>query len=412
MFYKKSYSNSDVRSRRSSGSSGHKKSFSQRGRKGFSSSSINPALFVKKAVEAKNEVEYVSTHTFESFPVDKKIIESLVKKGYSVPTPIQDKTIVPVLEGKDVVGIANTGTGKTAAFLIPLIHMLLQNQNEKVLIMVPTRELATQIYGEFVSLAHGLKLHSTVCVGGVYIGKQIRDLKYQTHILIGTPGRIKDLIERKALNLSSYTKLVLDEADRMLDMGFIADMRSIISKMPTQHQTLFFSATLSDEIKKVIGEFLKNPEMISVKNGETSHYVDQDIVEYSHKDEKIDTLHTILLKKEVSKAIIFGKTKHGVEALRESLQMRGVEAVSLHGDKNFSKRQHALAQFKTNKVSVLVATDVAARGIDVRDISHVINYDIPATYDDYVHRIGRTGRGGDRGTALTFVEKRRSTRYS
>lgn len=410
MFYKKSYSNSGARPRRFSGSSGRSNTGGGRSR-GFKSSNIDPALFVKKAVEAKNDVAYVPTLSFETLPVDKRIIDLLLKKGYTNPTPIQDKAIVPIVEGKDVVGIANTGTGKTAAFLIPLIHNLLASPNEKVLIMVPTRELATQIHTEFMSLSSGLRLHATVCVGGVYIGKQIKDLKYQTNILIGTPGRIKDLIERKALNLTSYTKLVLDEADRMLDMGFIADMRSIISKMPADHQTLFFSATLSEEIKKVIGEFLRKPEMISVKTGETSHYVDQDVVEYAHKDDKIDTLHAILLKQEVSKTIIFGKTKHGVESLRESLQMRGVEAVSLHGDKNFSKRQHALAQFKTNKVSVLVATDVAARGIDVRDISHVINYDLPATYDDYVHRIGRTGRGGDRGTALTFVEKRKSVRY-
>jgi superfamily II DNA/RNA helicase len=302
-----------------------------------------------------------------------------------------------------MVGIANTGTGKTAAYLIPLIHKILQNRKEQVMVIVPTRELAVQIDNELREFTQGMKIFSVCCVGGAPIGKQIRDLRYQYNFIIGTPGRLKDLIEHKMIRLSEFNTIVLDEADRMLDMGFINDMRAVMAGMPKSRQTLFFSATLSQEIEKLIGEFLRSPVRISVKTSDTAKNVDQDIIRVQSGKEKIDTLHELLNRKELTKVLIFGRTKHGVEKLSQTLVQRGFKAESIHGDKNQNRRQQALRLFKDNQVQILVATDVAARGLDIANVSHVINYDIPATHDDYVHRIGRTGRAGKPGKALTFV---------
>jgi superfamily II DNA/RNA helicase len=235
------------------------------------------------------------------------------------------------------------------------------------------------------------------------IFKQIRDLKYAYNFVIGTPGRINDLIERRVIKLNEFNTIVLDEADRMLDMGFIADMRAIMAGMPKDRQTLFFSATLSPEIERLIHEFLNQPVRISVKTRDTSKNVDQDVVRVAGGS-KIDKLHELLTQAEYTKVIIFGKTKHGVEKLSKSLIERGLKADSIHGDKNHSHRQRALGKFKDSQVQILVATDVAARGLDIPNVSHVINYDIPNTYDDYVHRIGRTGRGNKTGKAITFVD--------
>jgi superfamily II DNA/RNA helicase len=236
------------------------------------------------------------------------------------------------------------------------------------------------------------------------IGKQIRDLGYLHNFVIGTPGRIKDLIDRKRIYLSDFRTIVLDEADRMLDMGFIADMRAVMAGMPKDRQTLFFSATLSPEIEKLIHEFLNHPVRVSVKTGDTAKNVDQDVVRMAGGESKIDKLHSLLSNPEFSKVIIFGRTKHGVEKLAQTLIQKGLKVDALHGDKNHSHRQRALGKFKDNHVNILVATDVAARGLDIPNVSHVINYDLPSTYEDYVHRIGRTGRGGKKGKALTFVE--------
>jgi superfamily II DNA/RNA helicase len=312
-----------------------------------------------------------------------------------------------VLKGSDVVGIANTGTGKTAAFLVPLINKVLLNPQEQVLIIVPTRELAIQIDDELRSLVRGLsgtRMFSVVCVGGMNIMPQLRALRSRNSFVIGTPGRLKDLIERKAIHLKDYKSIVLDEADRMLDMGFINDMRFVMQGMPSPRHTLFFSATLSPEIEKLIGEFLNEPVRIKVTTGETSHSVDQDVVRVGGKD-KLDVLHDLLIQPDFSKVIIFGRTKHGVEKLSQMLQKRGFKAESIHGNKTHSQRQRSLGAFKDSKAQILVATDVAARGLDIADVSHVINYDLPMTYEDYVHRIGRTGRGSKKGKALTFIEE-------
>ena len=365
-------------------------------------SDIHFSKFINKAVITEEVVKFVPEHLFKDFNIDDRIKANIFAKGYNEPTPIQDKIIPHVLRGSDVVGIANTGTGKTAAFLIPLINKVLLNPKEEILIVVPTRELAQQIESELKTFTEGMKIYSVCCVGGAPIGKQIRDLRYWNNFVIGTPGRLKDLVERRALNLSPFSTIVLDEADRMLDMGFIADMKLIMSKMSKTRHTLFFSATMSHEVEKLIKEFLKEPVTISVKTQDTAKDVDQDIVRTSGK-EKIDVLSELLHSPELSKVLIFGKTKHGVERLSRTLTEKGFRADSIHGDKNQSARQRALGKFKKDEIQILVATDVAARGLDIPDVTHVINYDIPATYDDYVHRIGRTGRAGKKGKALTFV---------
>lgn len=378
--------------------------FAKRSSKRFKGENIDYSRFVNKAVITEEVEHFVPEHKFSDFSIQSELKQAITQKGYELPTPIQDRAIPHILNGQDVVGIANTGTGKTGAFLVPLINKVLIDRKEKVLIIVPTRELAIQIDQELRGFTASLRIFSACCVGGAPIFRQISDLKRSHNFVIGTPGRIKDLIKRKSLNLSQFGTVVLDEADRMLDMGFVHDMRFVMGLMPTPRHTLFFSATLSREIEKLIGEFLNEPVRISVKTGDTSKNVDQDVVKINRGTNKTDILHDILIQPEFNKVIIFGRTKFGVENLANDLIKRGFKADAIHGDKNHSKRQRALRAFKDNQVQILVATDVAARGLDIPDVSHVINYDLPSTYDDYVHRIGRTGRGGKVGKALTFVE--------
>ncbi|MDD5050124.1 MAG: DEAD/DEAH box helicase [Candidatus Pacebacteria bacterium] len=364
---------------------------------------IDTARFINKAVITEEVEHFVPEHAFTDFKIDAELKASVVAKGYTTPTPIQDRAIPHILNGSDIVGIANTGTGKTAAFLIPLIQKVRLNRKEQVMVLAPTRELAMQIDEELKILTKGMKMFSVCCVGGAPIGKQLRDLRFQYNFIIGTPGRVKDLIERKMIHLHEFNSIVLDEADRMLDMGFVNDMRLIMKGMPQKRHTLFFSATISGEIEKLIKEFLHEPVRISVKTRDTAKSVDQDVVRVRGAD-KLDTLHDLLNQKEFNKVLIFGRTKHGVEKLTKLLNQKGFKAESIHGNKNQSQRVRALDAFKKSHAQILVATDVAARGLDIPDVSHVINYELPATYDDYVHRIGRTGRGGKKGKALTFIE--------
>jgi ATP-dependent RNA helicase RhlE len=359
--------------------------------------------FIHKAVITETQETFVPEHRFADFNITEELKKNIIAKGYTEPTPIQDRAIPHVLQGQDVVGIANTGTGKTAAFLIPLINKVLEDRSKRILIMVPTRELAQQIEEEFWGFASHLRIGAVTCVGGANINPQIATLRRNPNFVIGTPGRLKDIMERRVLNLANFSTVVLDEADRMLDMGFIDDMKFILSQMSSVRHTLFFSATLSREIEMLIGSFLNNPVRISVKTGDTAKSVNQDIVRVAGKN-KVDVLHELLTKPEFNKVLVFGRTKHGVEKLSKMLVERGFKAESIHGNKTQSKRERALGAFKQNRVQVLVATDVAARGIDVSDVSHVINYDLPTTYEDYVHRIGRTGRAGKGGQALTFIE--------
>jgi ATP-dependent RNA helicase RhlE len=366
---------------------------------------IDISRFINTNVAPKKVEQYVPEHKFSDFNVNQRIKNNIADKGYMVPTPIQDKAIPHLLQGLDLVGIANTGTGKTGAFIIPLINkVILSNCKENVLIIAPTRELAIQIDEEFKGFSRGLNLFSVCCVGGVSIGRQIQGLRHYHNFIIGTPGRIKDLVQRRLINLPRFGSFVLDEADRMLDMGFIDDMRFIASSLPKNRQTLLFSATMSDEVERLIGEFTKNPIKVSVKTPGAAEGIHQDVVRIQKGLSKIEILHNLLIKPEFCKVLIFGRTKMGVERLSRDLSLRGFKADSIHGDKNQSRRQRALSSFKGGRTQILIATDVAARGLDINGVSHVINYDLPATYSDYIHRIGRTGRAGKEGYALTFVE--------
>ena len=371
-----------------------------RSQKKFSNKKIDISRFIAESSTNKiKQVEYVPKHKFIDFEIEEKLKNNIVRKGYDTPTPIQDQIIPFILDKKDVIGIANTGTGKTAAFLIPKINHALLNKASKTLILTPTRELALQIEDEFKEFARGLNIFAVSCIGGTSIRKQFFDLKRSHNFVIGTPGRIKDLMQRKALNVSLFDTIILDEADRMLDMGFIEDIRFILEKMPETKQGLCFSATISKEIEGLVNKFLKEPIKVSVKVRESSQNVDQSVI---RTQDKLETLSELLSKNNFSKVLIFGKTKHGVEKLSKSLRVKGFKVESIHGDKTQSKRQKALSLFKENKINILVATDVAARGLDIDDITHVINYDMPATYEDYIHRIGRTGRCQKKGCAITF----------
>lgn len=387
-------------SNRGGRSGGHSRSRGGKGQGQY----LDLRVFVNKAVIVEEVEHFLPEHNFTDFLIEPKLKQNITTKGYVAPTPIQDRIIPHILKGQDVVGIANTGTGKTGAFLIPLINKVILNKNEKVLVVVPTRELAIQINQELKGLTPMMSIFSVVCVGGMNIQPQIRDLRHHNQFIIGTPGRIKDLIERRALDLSNVKTVVLDEADRMLDMGFINDMRFLMTKMSPDRHTLFFSATMSKDIERLIHEFLREPVSISVKTQDTSKNVDQDIVKMKAGQDKVEALRDLLIQPGFNKVLVFGRTKHGVEKLTVSLNRLGFKAESIHGNKNHVQRQRALNAFKEDKVQVLVATDVAARGLDIVGVSHVINYELPSTYEDYIHRIGRTGRGNMKGQALTFIE--------
>lgn len=365
---------------------------------------IDPAKFVNKAIENTPAEDLLNVDVrFNDFEINALLKKAIATKGYAVATPIQAKAIPQILAGTDVVGIADTGTGKTAAFLVPLINKVLTDRKSKILVVAPTRELAAQTDQELKNLTRELKIYSVCCVGGTSLGRQMSELRYFNNFIIGTPGRLKDLIDRKRINLAEFSTIVLDEADRMLDMGFIADMRFLMAGMPQKRQTLFFSATLSREIERLIGEFLNHPAQISIKSRDTSKNVDQDVVRVAGRN-KTEILRGLLSNEEFSKVLIFGRTKHGVENLSKTLVKNGFKSESIHGDKNYSRRVKALEMFKKNQVQILVATDVAARGLDINGVTHVINFDLPQTYEDYIHRIGRTGRGTAFGKALTFID--------
>ncbi len=364
------------------------------------------ARFTNKTVVTTEEPVFVPEHKFADFDINANLKKNIIARGYELPTPIQDKSIPHALLGQDVVGLAETGTGKTAAFLIPLIDKVMKQKGERVLIMAPTRELAVQIEKELAGFAKGLGFRGMVAVGGANIGPQVSQLKYSPAFVIGTPGRLKDLMERRALDLTGFGTVVLDEADRMLDMGFIDDMRMILSQMRKERHTLFFSATMGKEVEKLIGDFLESPVIISVKTQDTSKNVEQDVVRIPRGADKFEVLADMLKNREFSRVLVFGRTKFGVEKIAKALSRLHIHAESIHGNKTYGARIRALEAFKAGKVSVLVATDVAARGLDISAVSHVINYDLPSTYEDYVHRIGRTGRASNKGIALTFVQGR------
>jgi superfamily II DNA/RNA helicase len=374
----------------------------KRGPKSLGSHDIS-AFIQKASIRTPEKVVPLKHPNFTDFPLSEKVLANIAKRNYTVPSPIQDQTIEHILRGRDVLGLASTGTGKTAAFLLPLIDKILADMNQKVIVIAPTRELAQQIEDELRQFARGLKLRGAVCVGGMSMFHQINDLKDNPHFVIGTPGRLKDLADRGHIVYKNFQTLVLDEVDHMLDMGFIDPITDIVKALPKDRQTLFFSATMPPKIRTLADAFLQNPIKVEISVGNTAKNVEQEIVKVGDRALKFDILHEILSREESKKVLIFSETKRDVERLANDLKKRGHKAVSIHGDKRQRERERALAQFKDNTASVLVATDVAARGIDVKEITHVINYTIPQSYDDYVHRIGRTGRGSSKGKAMTFV---------
>jgi len=366
---------------------------------------LDPNLFIKKRNNVDTEqVIYESSARFSDYNIVDKIKQNIAEHNYLIPTPIQEKAIPHILEGKDVIGLANTGTGKTAAFLITLINKSFLDRNQRTLIVVPTRELAVQIADEFKRFAKGMNLEVVAAIGGASLYRQTYALRHRPHFVIGTPGRIMDLIERNILDLKLFQNIVLDEVDRMVDIGFIKDIQHIISLLPKIRQSLFFSATIDQRTEEILQTFVTDPVTVSVKEKNSVNTIDQDIIKPKNNMPKIDTLHDLLIQPEFEKVMIFGRTKWGMEKLTTALIERGFKAAAIHGNKSQNQRQRTLQQFKNNQINILIATDVASRGIDIDNVTHVINYDAPETYDDYIHRIGRTGRAGKFGVALTFVE--------
>lgn len=365
--------------------------------------SIDVSKFIYKPTGVHKAPVYEVQHQFADFNFSEPINRNLAMRGFTTPTPIQDQTITHAMEGRDVIGLASTGSGKTGAFLLPLIEKLAQDRHQKVLILAPTRELAMQINEELREFSHGMRLFSTVCVGGMSIYNQIQHLRRVNNFVIGTPGRLQDLSDRKVIDFSEFNNIVIDEFDHMLDMGFIDAITAILKKLPAERQSLFFSATMPPRIKTVVHEFLRNPVSIDIGSGVSTKNVEQDVIRVLDRRHKIAELEKLLSSKDATRCLIFVETKKEVEALHDDLLAKGLKVGFLHGDKRQRERERTLRAFKDGLFNVLIATDVAARGIDVKDISHVINYTVPQTHDDYVHRIGRTGRGGKIGKAFTFV---------
>jgi len=366
--------------------------------------SIHFSKYIHKASPQSEEEAQEDKKLFTDLQVHPELMANISSRGFEFMTPIQEKAIDPIMKGEDVIGIAHTGTGKTGAFLIPLIHAVTLDPKKRILIVVPTRELAQQIYQEMRAFAGRMPVYATAIIGGANMYRQIQQLRRNPQFVIGTPGRLKDLIERRELRLDAFDTVVLDEVDRMLDMGFIQDIRFLISFLPQKKQSLFFSATLSQTINSLINTIAKNPRSIMIESVNKTANVDQDIVRVAAGKDKIDVLHDILNQEDVKKTIIFGRTKRSVDRLSRNLETRGFKVTCIHGDKTQSRRNRAIDMFKSDLVDILVATDVASRGIDIDDVTHVINFDQPETYDDYIHRIGRTGRANKTGKALTFIE--------
>ncbi len=373
-------------------------------------SSMKQAVFDPSAVIAHSKTikyepqteNYQSKNQFNDFAIIHELKKNISFKNYQTPTPIQDQVIPHILSGRDVVGLANTGTGKTAAFLIPLLNKVVVNQTEKVLIIVPTRELAVQVRDELASFAYKLDINSTLCIGGANINSQINSLKNGHNFVIGTPGRLKDLGQKRKIKFEEFNNIVLDEVDRMLDMGFVREIKQIIDALARQRQSLFFSATMSAKIEEIMRGFLTNPIHVVIKSKQTSANIEQEIIQINGRS-KIEILQEFLINKEFEKVLVFGRTKRGAEKLSRDLQKRGLKVNAIHGNKSQGQRQRALQEFKTNRLQALIATDVVARGLDIDNVTHVINYDLPGTYEDYIHRIGRTGRADKKGVALTFI---------
>ena len=345
--------------------------------------------------------------TFESLSIAPSILKALTGKGYTQPTPIQQQAIPVILQGSDIFGTAQTGTGKTAAFAIPILQKLSETEVKtpgvRALILAPTRELAQQIRDSFAVYGSHLPLKNAIVYGGVPQFSQRDALRKNPDILIATPGRLLDLMEQGIAKINNVQMLVLDEADRMLDMGFIHDIKRIISKMPAKRQTILFSATAQNGIKDLVKSFLTNPVHINVPNVKSDAIVEHSIYHVG-KSKKFDLLRHVLTDATIEHALVFTRTKRGADSLVKDLNREGIHSLAIHGNKSQNERLRNLQSFKTKKIKILVATDVAARGIDVKELSHVINFDFPVDTDTYIHRTGRTGRAGASGKALTFMQ--------
>ncbi len=348
--------------------------------------------------------------TFEGLGIEPKFLAMLNRAGYTVPTPIQQQSIPITTQGQDVLGVAQTGTGKTLAFGVPMIQRLVQHKGLG-LVVLPTRELAVQVENSLQRIGKELGLKTALLIGGEVMGKQLRALKYGPHIIIATPGRLIDHMEQKTVNLATVKVLVLDEADRMLDMGFAPQLKRILQEVPTERQTMLFSATMPDAIVSIAKNFMRIPVRVEVaRPGTAASTITQEVV-FVHRQDKLPVLKT-LLTEEQGTVLVFTRTKHGAKKVAKLVRDWGFSSAELHSNRSLSQRLAALQGFKQGRHRVLVATDIAARGIDAAGIALVINYDLPAVAEDYVHRIGRTGRAGRAGKAIAIatLEERRDVR--
>jgi len=347
--------------------------------------------------------------TFKEIGIIAPILSAIQEKGYSNPTEIQKQAIPTILEGKDLIGCAQTGTGKTGAFAIPLLQLLesrpISKKQPRALILVPTRELAIQIDQNLTAYSKNISIDQTVIYGGVSSQKQILALRKGVDIIVATPGRLMDLLGQGHVKLDAIQALVLDEADNMLDMGFIHDIKRILKLLPKQRQTLLFSATMPKEIRKLADNILNSPVEVNVTPvSSTAEKINQTVF-FLEKKQKVVHLTKILQKDKNIQTLIFTRTKHGADRLGKSLGKTGIQAACIHGNKSQNARQNALTSFKSGKINVLIATDIAARGIDIKELPRVINFDLPQDSETYVHRIGRTGRAGKEGNAISFCSE-------
>jgi ATP-dependent RNA helicase RhlE len=373
-------------------------------RKQISNLALND--LIKEATYAPKK-KYIAKSSFKEMNLNERLVENLSSKGIEFPTQIQEESISHLIKGKDLIGIANTGTGKTAAFLIPLIEqLLLDRKGLQAMIIVPTRELALQVEEEFLSLSKGMKLFASCFIGGTSIKHDISRLSKRQDLIIGTPGRLVDLLNQNYLDISRTSVLVIDEFDKMFDMGFISDVQKLTLAMKARKQTLLFSATLDKNQDGIIKKMVQSPIWVRVSSGKsTTDHINQNVIQVRSGEDKLSLLKGLLQKEGFDKILVFAETKRLVNKISQKLNQSGVGCDHIHGNKSQNYRNIALNKFKTGDIKVLVATDVAARGIDVSDVSHVINYQIPSSLDSYIHRIGRTGRAGKSGQAYTFIDE-------
>lgn len=380
----------------------------KRNKKGKSKQVSNIALndLIKEASHAPKK-NYQAQKSFKEMMLNTQLIDNLEKKNILYPTQIQEESFSHLIKGKNLIGIANTGTGKTAAFLIPIIEQLLEDRKGiQALVIVPTRELALQVEKEFKSLSLGMGLSASSFIGGTNLKQDIARLKGNQHLIIGTPGRLLDLLNQGFLRLSKTSTLVIDEFDKMFDMGFITDVKKLTQAMSSRKQTLLFSATIDNKQDGTIKKMIQSPVWIQVSSGKsTTDHISQNIIKVRSGENKLNLLKELIKKDGFEKILVFAETKRLVDKIAKKLNQSGVGCDQIHGNKSQNYRNIALNKFRTGDIKVLVATDVAARGIDVSDVSHVINYQIPSTLDSYIHRIGRTGRAGKSGNAYTFIDE-------